>query len=103
MKSPSASVRFSSLLMIALAAATASDLPEGKGKDAVENTCTDGPSLHGIKTQHLNKEGWNSIIHEMIENGASINSDDVKLIVDYLTKNFGPVKTGKRDRPRRKN
>jgi cytochrome c1 len=100
MKLPSVPVRFLSLLIVAFAV-RASDLPEGKGKDAVENTCADCHSLDRIKTQHLNEEGWNSIIHEMIENGASINSDDVKIIVDYLTKNFGPDKAGKSDRPRR--
>ena len=68
---------------------------QGKGKDAVENTCTDCHSLQRVKAQHLDEEGWNSIVREMIENGASINPDDVKVIVEYLAKNFGPVKDKK--------
>jgi cytochrome c1 len=89
------------------AVAAGSDLPDGEGKDVVENTCTDCHSVERIKTQHLNEEGWNGIVREMIENGASINPDDVKVIVNYLTKNFGPDKkvnperTGKGERPRR--
>lgn len=74
------------------AAIADSELPEGKGKDAVENTCTDCHSLQRIKSQRLNEEGWNGIVREMIENGASINPDDVKVIVNYLVKNFGPDK-----------
>lgn len=87
--------RFLSLFLIALAPTLASDLPEGKGKDAVESTCTDCHSLQRVKTQHLDEEGWTSIVREMIENGASINPDDVKVIVSYLAKNFGPVKDKK--------
>ena len=83
---------FVSFAMITFAAAADSDLPDGKGKDAVENTCADCHSLERIKTQRLNEEGWNSTVREMIENGASINPDDIKVIVDYLTKNFGPDK-----------
>jgi competence ComEA-like helix-hairpin-helix protein len=66
------------------------ELPEGKGKDAVETTCTECHTTERIQAQHLDEEGWNGIMREMMENGASINSDDVKVIVEYLAKNFGP-------------
>ncbi len=95
MKLRSVPVRFLLLPLMALAAVAYSDLPDGKGKDTVENTCTDCHSLARIKTQHLNEEGWNSTVREMIENGASINPGDIKIIVSYLTKNFGPD-TGKK-------
>jgi competence ComEA-like helix-hairpin-helix protein len=80
------------LLVVAVTAIADSGLPEGKGKDAVENTCVECHSLQRIKAQRRNEEGWNAIIREMIENGASINPDDIKVIVDYLAKNFGPDK-----------
>ena len=67
-----------------------SGLPEGKGKDVVEDACTDCHSLHRIKIQRMDEQGWNNILHEMIENGAAIESDDMKTIVEYLAKNFGP-------------
>jgi competence ComEA-like helix-hairpin-helix protein len=80
------------LLVLPIAAMADSELPDGKGKDAVENTCTECHSLERIQAQRLNEEGWTNIVREMVENGASINPDDVKVIVDYLTKNFGPDK-----------
>jgi competence ComEA-like helix-hairpin-helix protein len=80
------------LLVIPLVAAVDSELPEGKGKDVVESTCTDCHSSERIKAQRLDEEGWNAIVREMIENGAFINPNDLKIIVDYLTKNFGPDK-----------
>ena len=90
MKSPFARILFLLLLVICIVTAADSDLPDGTGKDAVENNCIDCHSLERIKAQRLSEEGWNSTVREMIENGASINPDDVKVIVDYLTKNFGP-------------
>jgi competence ComEA-like helix-hairpin-helix protein len=72
--------------------AVASDLPDGKGKDAVENACSDCHSLERIKAERRNEEGWNSLIHEMLENGAPINANDMPVIVSYLAKNFGPDK-----------
>ena len=92
MKSRFAGVWFLSLFLITTVTAADSDLPEGKGKDAVENTCIDCHSLERIKAQHRDEEGWNSIVREMIENGASINPDDIKIIVEYLAKSFGPTK-----------
>jgi competence ComEA-like helix-hairpin-helix protein len=83
---------FLSLLVISLAAAADLELPEGKGKDVVESTCTECHSSERIKAQRLDEEGWNAIVREMIENGAFINPNDLKIIVDYLTKNFGPDK-----------
>jgi hypothetical protein len=68
----------------------ASDLPEGKGKDVVTDTCTECHSLSRVKAQRLDEEGWKNILREMIENGASIEPDDRATILSYLTKNLGP-------------
>src|SRR6476661_7423036 len=92
MKSQFARMLFSALLLLSFAAAADSDLPDGKGKDIVENTCTDCHSLERIQAQRLDEDGWTAIMREMIETGASINPDDITVIVDYLTKNFGPDK-----------
>jgi competence ComEA-like helix-hairpin-helix protein len=83
------------LLVASVAAAADLELPDGKGKDVVESTCTDCHSLERIKAQRLNEEGWNGIIREMLEKGAPINPNDVRLIVGYLAKNFGPEKAKK--------
>lgn len=79
-------------LVLSLPAAADSDLPDGKGKDAIENTCTECHSLERVKAQRLDEDGWNAIMREMMESGASINPGDIKVIVDYLAKNFGPDK-----------
>ena len=92
MKSPLVCIPFLFLLAVSRVAAMESDLPDGKGKDAVETACSDCHSLERIKAQRLNEEGWNSILHEMLENGAPVNPNDMHAIVAYLAKNFGPDK-----------
>ena len=79
-----------SMILVCRFTPTQSELPEGKGKDAVENTCTACHTVQRIQEQHLDEERWRGIIREMTEKGASINPDDRKVILDYLTKNFGP-------------
>jgi competence ComEA-like helix-hairpin-helix protein len=92
MKSLLLRVPFLSLLFISLTGASDSGLPDGKGKDVVESACSDCHSLERIKAQRLDEEGWNSVLHEMLENGAPINPNDMRVIVSYLAKNFGPDK-----------
>jgi competence ComEA-like helix-hairpin-helix protein len=92
MKSQLLRVPFLCLLWVCFAAAVDSGLPDGKGKDVVESACSDCHSLERIKAQRLDEEGWNSLLHEMLENGAPINPNDMRVIVSYLAKNFGPDK-----------
>jgi competence ComEA-like helix-hairpin-helix protein len=83
---------FFSLALLSFTVAADAELPDGKGKDIVENTCTDCHSLERIKAQRRDEDGWTAIMREMIETGASINPDDMTVIVEYLAKNFGPDK-----------
>jgi competence ComEA-like helix-hairpin-helix protein len=92
MKSQLLRVPFLFLILISLTAAADSGLPDGKGKEVVESACSDCHSLERIKAERRDEEGWNSVIHEMLENGAPINPNDMRAIVSYLAKNFGPDK-----------
>lgn len=92
MKSQLARIAFLLPFLFSFAAASDIELPEGKGKDVVEVTCTECHNLERVVAQRRDEEGWNAIIREMLETGAKINGDDVKVIVDYLAKNYGPDK-----------
>jgi competence ComEA-like helix-hairpin-helix protein len=80
------------LLILPVLASAHSELPDGKGKDLVQSSCTDCHSVDRIMAQRLDEDGWNAIVREMIESGAAINPNDMKAIVSYLAKNFGPGK-----------
>jgi competence ComEA-like helix-hairpin-helix protein len=83
-------ILFLPLFLLISSGGVASDLPEGKGKDVVADTCTECHSLRRIKAQRLDEEGWKNILREMTENGASIEQGDRATIIEYLTRYFGP-------------
>jgi competence protein ComEA len=66
----------------------AQDLPAGKGKDLVENTCGSCHGLDVVVAQHATKDGWSSIVDYMVSRGASGTPAEIATIVDYLAKNF---------------
>lgn len=67
-------------------------LPEGEGKEIVEKTCTVCHSAERIVREHLDAEGWETIIAAMEDEGAEIEDAEYDVLLDYLVKNFGPEK-----------
>lgn len=80
-------------LAISLAVAQAQDLPPGKGKDLVENSCGSCHGLDVVVAQHATKDGWASIVDYMVSRGATGTPEEIQTIVDYLAKNFPVAKT----------
>jgi competence protein ComEA len=80
------------MLLFAVPEFAGMDLPEGKGKDIVENACGDCHDFDRIVRQSLTTDQWRNTLREMVENGASLNPEDWDTIVAYLAKNFGPGK-----------
>jgi competence ComEA-like helix-hairpin-helix protein len=84
------------LLISSLAPAMqAQDLPEGKGKDVLENVCGACHGVDLISGRRATKEGWGYIVDDMVSRGASATNEQIKTINEYLAKNFGQVNTNK--------
>src|ERR1700733_6865652 len=83
-------MRRSALLFVFMAAAQAQDLPDGKGKDLVEDRCSSCHGLDLLLAEHDTKQQWSGIVNEMVSRGASGTAEELQTIVDYLAKNFGP-------------
>jgi competence ComEA-like helix-hairpin-helix protein len=75
-------------LAISFSVAQAQDLPPGKGKELVENTCGSCHGLDVIVAQHATKDGWASIVDYMVSRGATGTPAEIQTIVDYLAKSF---------------
>ena len=75
-------------LAITVTIAHAQDLPAGKGKDLVENTCGSCHGLDVVVAQHATKDGWSSIVDYMVSRGATGTPEEINTIVEYLAKNF---------------
>ena len=69
----------------------AQDLPEGKGKDKVQEICMGCHGLEVITGQRASKTGWASIVDYMVSRGAGGTPEELQTIIEYLAKNFGPV------------
>jgi len=75
--------------------ASAQDLPEGKGKDVVENVCGACHGVDLLASQRATKEGWGYIVDDMVSRGASASNEQIQQIKDYLAKAFGQVNANK--------
>jgi competence ComEA-like helix-hairpin-helix protein len=80
-------------LAISLMVAQAQDMPAGKGKDLVENTCGSCHGLDVVVSQHATHDGWASIVDYMVSRGATGTPAEIATIVDYLAKNFPAAAT----------
>src|SRR5580698_3024653 len=73
----------------------AQDLPEGKGKDVLENVCGACHGVDLISGRRATKEGWGYIVDDMVSRGASATNEQIATIIDYLAKNLGQVNVNK--------
>ena len=84
-----------SFFQLGVSTAQAQDLPEGKGKDVVEEVCG---ACHGtdlVSSRRATKEGWSYIVDDMVSRGASATNDQIKTINEYLYKSFPQVNVNK--------
>ena len=94
---PSSRALFSKCCLVALCLvrAHAQDLPEGKGKGLVEQVCVACHGLEAVTGQRATLKGWNGIIDDMIQRGATAKPEEFRTIAEYLATNFGKVNVNK--------
>ena len=66
-----------------------SKLPDGPGKTILQSSCT---VCHGLDLLSGRDEAsWRDTVDRMVAMGAVVPEDQVKVLVEYLTKNFPPA------------
>ncbi len=68
-------------------------LPDGKGKDLVEQICSDCHEIAVITGQRATREGWQATVKKMVNHGAAASPEEAQTIVEYLAKNFPKAET----------
>jgi len=81
--------------VIGLASAQTKPLPPGPMQAKIKATCTQCHNSSRITEQHLTKQEWSAELDKMAGLGAEIPDADRPALLSYLSKNFGPEKTGK--------
>ena len=72
----------------------AQPLPDSPAKAILEANCTTCHNLDRVKTKHFDKESWQGVIESMRGKRGGpkdLTDDDIQVLADYLTKNFGPT------------
>jgi mono/diheme cytochrome c family protein len=75
-------------------AATAQDLPAGKGRETFKTICTSCHDAETTTNLRNTRAGWVEVIANMKTNGADGTEAQFKEVLDYLTLNFGKKDDG---------
>jgi competence protein ComEA len=65
------------------------ELPEGKGKQTLEHTCTECHGLDKVFSKLRPAKDWRIIAARMRAGGATMTDPEFTALVDYLVENFG--------------
>ena len=77
------------LASLAFVAVAQDDLPNGKGKETLESTCTECHGLDTALSELRTAKKWREIAKEMRWKGATMTDEELDTLVEYLTQNFG--------------
>ncbi len=68
-------------------------MPTGEGKRTVVRICSECHSLENVVNSRNTTSGWEAIIDEMTIRGAQIFADDKRMVVSYLDKFYGLIRS----------
>jgi mono/diheme cytochrome c family protein len=71
-------------------ASRAQDADASAGRDVVISKCFRCHSDAMFRDQRLDRRGWEATIYRMIGRGGLFTREEIKLMADYLTTDFGP-------------
>ena len=63
-------------------------LPDGEGKQILQNVCTTCHDLDLVTSTQANKQGWEDILKSMNAKGAGLSDKDTSVLIEYLAKAF---------------
>jgi len=81
-------LKVSSALILLGACSRGADLPDGPGKVTVQRICGNCHAAQIVMGRKASKEGWERIVADMVEKGATGTDAEFDQVVVYLTKNF---------------
>jgi hypothetical protein len=65
------------------------ELPDGPGKQQVEQLCTGCHGLQPVVAVRRTKAEWNAEVQSMVGLGMQGSDSDLNAVVDYLSRHYG--------------
>jgi len=69
--------------------AAAASPPPGPGLDLINQRCIFCHNTAQIFSQRKTPEAWAATIEQMANRGAEVSPEEIKVMADYLAKNYG--------------
>lgn len=75
-------------------------LPEGEGKNIIEGRCITCHNSQRVSSQHHDRARWQATLEQMrlymrgLSGPGDLTDPQAEVLLDYVTKNFGPVAGG---------
>ncbi|MDE1915162.1 MAG: cytochrome c [Sphingomonadales bacterium] len=60
------------------------------GVETLRRHCTLCHGAGMITARHMSARRWGALVDQMISRGAKVSDEDYKVIIAYLTQNYGP-------------
>lgn len=72
--------------------AAAVRLPDGEGRDVIEQACTGCHDLDGLSAYrgYYDESRWRTMISTMVSYGAELDEAEITTAAEYLAEHFGP-------------
>jgi mono/diheme cytochrome c family protein len=80
--------------VVLFSAATSGGQRQSEGQMLVEKNCQGCHTMRRVETSAKNADGWRETIQVMIQDGAEIEESEIPVMVQYLTREHGPVPEG---------
>jgi competence protein ComEA len=84
---------FSCALLLLSSFGSAADLPDGPEKVTVQRVCGTCHAAQIVMGRKATKEGWERIVSDMVDKGATATDAEFDQVIAYLTRNFPPTGT----------
>jgi glucose dehydrogenase len=72
-------------------AAGGAAMPDGAGKEIVQKQCAVCHGLTVVTAKHASRKEWEQVVNQMVSRGADLTDDEIDTVLEYLTKNYGPL------------
>jgi mono/diheme cytochrome c family protein len=79
---------------VLFSAATSDAQRPSEGQQLVEKRCQTCHTIRRIETSSKDAKGWQETIQVMIQDGAEVEESEIPVMVQWLTREHGPVPEG---------